>query len=526
MCILWTFAGTIQLDVTARGVRLEVLQEICRSIEAGLLQLPKREPKRPHPRSAGQRLVDGLVKPRTCTKKCSYAEYLWENPQTRSLVGPPNTFLSHPWAEDFSVTVSAVAEYENNLPKGSPPQFYFVDYFAINQHYPTHDLKKLASIVQSCDTLALMAMPWRNPKALTRVWCIFEIANAIVGNTEVTIILPPQQKVIFQESLMTEMDSVWNFMGKIFGNIDSKSAKASVLSDIEKIGKFIKDNLGGFLNVDTLISDVLRSWFLKATSALLENFDHAQKGTIFHAEVAGRTAKFHYGLSRHDDAARFWDEAIAIYKKNNSTRWIPTEKNKLYMFFKMGKSRMILPLAKRNWTLHVKEFGPEHKWTLASKRLLGAIYRDLGMNTKSEKVLRAILDVYAKDEKTYNREIRLTKYQLAWAIRNNGKFDEAAQMYQDLVDANTASLGRTSPNTMVCVSNFARCLSLSKKPESAVSLFEEALPVMRVKWGPDDPQVILGNEWLQEAKSELKILQAPGLRQVRKKKSKGAYMAL
>jgi len=148
------------------------------------------------------------------------------------------------------------------------------------------------------------------------------------------------------------------------------------------------------------------------------------------------------------------------------------------------------------------------------------------MNAKSEKVLRAVLDVYAEDEKTFDREIRLTKYQLAWAIRNNGKFDEAAKMYQDLVNANTASLGHGAPNTMVCVSNYARCLALSKKPESAVPLYEEALPVMRMKWGPDDPQVILGNEWLQKAKSQLKILPPPGLRDVRKKKSEGVCMVL
>jgi len=209
------------------------------------------------------------------------------------------------------------------------------------------DLRNLANIVQSCDTLALMAVPWRNPKALTRVWCIFEIANAILGKTEITIILPPQQKVIFQQSLMTEMGVVGNFMGKIFGNINSKNAKASVVSDITMIGKFIKDKLGGCLNVDTLVSDGLRSWFLKATLGLLKNLDEPQIGTIFHAEVPERITDFQFGLSQHD-AARLWDEAIVLYKKNNSTRWITTEKNKLHMFFKMGKSRMILPSVKRN----------------------------------------------------------------------------------------------------------------------------------------------------------------------------------
>jgi len=491
------------LDISNRGVRLESLQEICTKIEAGLLQLPNDEKDRSH----GERIRDGLVKPITDTKKCSYAEYLYGDLNTRSLVGKCTTFVSHPWSANFRVTVAAISQYEKNLPQGSPPQFYFVDYLAINQHFPSDDLDELGRMVQSCDTLILMAEPWRNPVVLTRLWCIFEIAQAVLGETEIKIILPPEQEEKFQHSLKNEvMKSVWVFMSKILEQIDSRNAKASMESDIQDIRNFIQDKLGGFMKVDTMVADALRKWFLRSALGLLENFDEAKKGSVEHAELISQVANFHYGLSLHADSARLFGEAAAIFKENGDSKWLICEKEKLYMLRKMGKAQEILPMAIQNLELQVKEFGATAKSTLASKEVVGAVYRELGMNAEAEETLQAILDEYLKDEESYDREIRLAKYQLGWALRNAGKLDKAAQMYQDLIDANTERLGRDDANTLVCVSNYARCLALSMKPERAVPLYEEALPVMRMTWGADDQQVILGTKWLQEAQMQLKSL--------------------
>ena len=170
---------------------------ISKEIQQGQINLPNDEKCR----SPGEKIRDGLVMPRTRTNEWSYSEQLYYNENTRHLVGQCTTFLSHPWSANFNDTVLAIEEYEKNLPANSPQQFYFVDYFAINQHQPKTDLKELGALVIKCSSLVLMAKPWEKPVALTRLWCIYELAYALLGGTKVNIILPPEGKERFQRYL-------------------------------------------------------------------------------------------------------------------------------------------------------------------------------------------------------------------------------------------------------------------------------------------------------------------------------------
>jgi len=492
---------TVNLDISNRGVRLEVLQDICRKIEEGLLSIPKDG----RDRSPGEKIVHGYVKPVTLERRCSYAEYLYADPNTRRLVGKIDTFISHPWSASFFDTVAAIEEYEKKLPKDSPPKFYFNDYFAINQHSPMDDLPQLAALVRESDTMVLMAMPWRNPVVLTRLWCIFEIAHAVLGGTKIKIILPPEEEQDFQKVLREEINkSMWVFISKIFEKINSEKAQASVEKDAQQIRAFIKDELGGFLKVDTIAADGLRTWHLDAVLELLENFDEAKKGSLEHAELLAQAGEFHSGQSFHLEAARLYGEAAAIgFKKKDVKKGLMWEKSQLFLLRKAGKVMESLPKIIENVELHVNEFGPTARETLIAKRTLGATYRDLGLNTAAVNTLRTVVDEFKKDEKNNLRQIKLTKYQFGWALRNAGKYDEAMQEYQYVIDANTALLGRNDPNVLVCVSNYGRCLALAGKPELAIPLYEEAIPVMRMKWGPKDHMVIAGNKWLEEARSQL-----------------------
>jgi len=505
--------ATSAMKISDRGVRLEVLQDICNRIDTGQMDVPNDEKKR----SPGEQIVDGIVKPVTDERKCSYAEYLYADTNTRELVGECNAFLSHPWGTEFKVTVAAIAEYERKLPEGSPPQFYFCDYLAINQHSPGSDLKELGDLVQFCETLVLMAVPWRNPVCLTRMWCIFEITHACVADTKITIILPPKEQEEFLKDLRENMNRVWDFLSQIFDKIDSKNAQARYESDVKNIGNFIKTELGGFIKVDSMVSEAMRKWFLSSAEVLKESFPEAEKGSNEHATLIHEVAQFYYGQSLYEDAARLMDESISILQKNKNSKWLIYEKNKIYMVRKSGKALEALPMAITNLDRQIEEFGEIAISTLECKRLLGTVYKDLGMNPQAEKILRAILEVFEKDKLDW--QIRVTKFQLAEVLRNSGKLDEAEEMYDWLVKRNTDRVGRKSASTMCCVLNSARCLHAKGKREVALKLYEEAVPILLVKWGMRDPQTILGQKWLSDCRSELGLPEA-GSEQVDNKENK------
>jgi len=486
------------IEISQRGVRLEALQKISEGIDVGL-NLPADDEKR----NPGEQLVDGLIKPLTDKRKCSYATHLFQDPNTRNLVGQCNVFVSQPWSSTFQVTVAAIVEYEKTLPEESPPQFYFVDYCAINQHNPSDDLKQLGDLIESSNKMLLMADSWKKPVALTRLWCIFEVALAALRSKEVEIILSPEDITSFQKALTENVDDAWDFVGKLFKNIDSKNATASKEIDVDKIRNFIENELGGFIEVDTVVADGLRDWFVRSAKALYKNFPDADKGTNGHALLIWKVAEFHYSQSKYSEAAVLYDEAANIFKKNNHDHWMTCEKDRIFMFRKMGKLEEALPMAIKNLENQEKFRGPMHLGALASKRCLGAIQKDLGMNKEAEENLRTILEIFEKAEEPDEHQIRVTKYQLAEALRNLGRLDEAMEMYQDLINRKTKSDGRNAPSTLNCVLMKGRCLALENKPELAIPLYEESLPILRVKWGAKDPSVINGNKWIEEARLQL-----------------------
>jgi len=500
-CLFYGNPVSDAIELIDRGVRLKVLQQVYEEVQAGRLAVPD-DFKDPSP---GESIVHGLVKPLTNTMKCSYSSYLYENASTRNLVGRINTFVSHPWHYDFGILISALVEYEKTLPKDSDPQYYFVDYFAINQHEPGKDLKRLAWLVGESDTLALMAQPWRQPYVLGRLWCVFEIAHAVMKGTKIEIVLSKDEKQNFQKSL-TENDSksAWELLSDLLKGIKSENATASYEPDIKMIRNLIETDpeIGGYIKVDTNVADGLRNWFLRSAKALLRK-PEADKSSNRHAELTWQVAEFHYSQSKYLEAASLYDKAAVIFKKNKHDKWLTCEKDRIFMFRKMKKLKEALAMAKQNLENQTEIRGAKHLGTLESKRCLGAIQKDLGMNREAEENLGAILEVFKETEDPDGFQISATKYQLAEALRNLGRLKQAEEMYEELIQSKTRRSGKDDPSTINCVLMKARCIDLAGNSKDALSAYEDALPKLRMHWGANDPSVIKGSQWIKEAQAKL-----------------------
>jgi len=224
-----------EYPIFERGLTLEALLMIAQDIKDNRANLPDDIKKL----SPGNEIVTGFVKPVTATHKLSYVEHFYQKYLSNNLVGKCNTFLSHPWSGDFEDVIAALSEYEKNLPEKSEENYYFVDYFAVNQHNANEDLNTLSSLIQNCKTLVLMAKPWEKPVALTRIWCIFELAHAVIGKNDIFLILPPEEQKRFQFKMRVNVDNLYSFLD--FSHIDSEKAQATNPRDLEDIKKFMEE---------------------------------------------------------------------------------------------------------------------------------------------------------------------------------------------------------------------------------------------------------------------------------------------
>jgi len=124
----------------------------------------------------GEYLIHMLVKPETKPSAC-YVEHLYGVFHKRSMnaksdketeristefvetLGTVNVFVSHAWQYDFEKVVKSIAHWEENWEKTNGPRhetfFYFLDYFAVNQHKPETDLKNLNIVIQKSKVTCL-----------------------------------------------------------------------------------------------------------------------------------------------------------------------------------------------------------------------------------------------------------------------------------------------------------------------------------------------------------------------------------
>jgi len=487
------------LDIFQRGLRLEALLNIWNDIQAGKLDLLKDQKYR----SPGEKIRDGLVKPRTKTNQWSYSEQLYHNKDTTQLVGPCTTFLSHPWSANFNDTVFAIQEYEKSLPAGTPKQFYFVDYFAINQHNPEDDLEKLGTLVKKCGTLVLMAKPWNKPVALTRLWCIYELAHALIGKSKVAIILPPKGKQDFQENLVNNLDNVWEFCLGLFKNIDSKNATATMEKDVRDIRTFIRKDLGGFDAVNLVVANGLRMWVQAAVLNIVDKFPAEKQGTEEHAFMLYSVAKFCHSQNMLHDSERFYVQSGTILQKleQNSTKqyWLNCQHNRILLLPRMGRLTEALELALKNVNDHVRTYGPDSEDILEAEQMLGIVYRKAGKLIESEKLLRRVVEKFKEIQEPMSVDIRGSMTALANTLMDAGKLEEAKSIIQDIIKYQTTDFGRHHPTTMCPLATYGRCIALEGKHREAINLYKEALPVLRTNYGSEDEDVQNIETWLQES---------------------------
>jgi len=387
----------------------------------------------------GDNIVSGFIKRITQKRETCYAQYLFDNHSTQHLVGDCTTYLSHPWSVNFEDTLAAVEEYERNLPEDAPIQFYFCDFFAINQHNLETDLRQLGDVVQSCDTLLLMAKPWQTPVIIDRLWCVYEINQALLGKTELVFILPPDQWEEFHEALLKCMSDVWTFMREVFLSVNSYKAITTDPGDAQRINKFILKHLGGFVQVDQIVSKGLLTWLRQYIWLMVQDFPAS--GTLQHASFAYDAGDFFFDLEQFHTSYLSYEQAAALYKGlGDRFNWLTARNGMMIAMSNMGKKKESLTLSIELVQECVQQFGPHHEKTLDMKDNLATEYTESGLLHKAEPILREVLEGYQKIKSPMSKDIRITMMTLARTLMQTNKVDEAAAILDKMIVYETKKL--------------------------------------------------------------------------------------
>jgi len=487
----------MSLPLMQRGVRLEVLKDILsllsKQTEQNAMDVLKRHP------TPGECIVHGLVK--LLAKDSSYSEYLKSDPKFSHLVGEVSVFVSHAWASGFEQTVDAIEEFEESLPDNTPTCFYFVDFFSVNQHHPQKDLNKLGEIVKRSQKLLLMASPWESPATLKRAWVVFELANAVIGGTDIFLSMPSSEKLKFKEAVeerMTSGAAAQKFL-HIFSDIDSKSSKASLETDLLKIRTFIADQLGGFDFVDRKVANALRLWVGGAVKGFCETY--RPKNSKMHASFLLKSNHLFSCLCMHDTELKCARQALKIFEDAGDEENAEVACNHVTSALSLlGRHTEAIALEEEDLEKMIKKYGLEHKETAYARYNLAISYIYTEQWSKAETQMRAAWNYWKKVDEPMSCLIRAAQGKLARILRDSGRdLDEALRLYKELLDFKTTVWGSRNPTVLVTAVDHARCLELKGYTGRALMTYKEAYPMLLKTYGEKDLDVSRVRRWINAA---------------------------
>ena len=118
----------------------------------------------------------------------------------------------------------------------------------------------------------------RGPAALTRAWCIFELAKSLSKGCKLHVLLSEKSVAQFEDKMHNDAYGfLW--IGQILGRVDVKQAQISKTEDREYILGEVGTLPGGMGAVNSSVMTALSGWVVDEAQAMLEAVPEAKRGT-------------------------------------------------------------------------------------------------------------------------------------------------------------------------------------------------------------------------------------------------------
>eukprot|EP00854_Cymbomonas_tetramitiformis_P018056 gene18056-21506_t len=248
-----------------------------------------------------------------------------------------------PWEIPLGVSTSFLDWLENDfLPREHAKNggidfldnyqaFFYIDIFVVNQWIPPwvedRDIpveQSFKHAVKTAERTLLVLDPWKDPKALQRSWCLFEIATTLRQSQgenpgELQVCLSREQEQDFQQTLQKEFKKII----EVINGIDAARATATVATDKEKIDASINGAGGiGFAALNEAVIRQLRGWLLNRGHEALEKLKGREcdpervedwRDLCTMLEGLGKLTK---DCGDYDSALHHFEECLSIRQKH------------------------------------------------------------------------------------------------------------------------------------------------------------------------------------------------------------------
>ena len=151
-------------------------------------------------------------------------------------VGPATDFHSYTWQESIASTYMAMEQHCTLMEKSPTPRYFWWDIFCQNQHNPGDAGKTFSDTIAQIRCLAFSTPNFMDAKALGRVWCQYELANAVMKGKQIQIVAGTYGDA--EEWCMSGKDPLDSW-------VPVDQAQAKYMEDKDMVLKLVNENIEG-----------------------------------------------------------------------------------------------------------------------------------------------------------------------------------------------------------------------------------------------------------------------------------------
>ncbi len=425
-------------------------------------------------------------------------------------VGPANIMLSYGWGNQIGDVAHTLLDHcqANDLdPKRS---YVWICCLCNNQHRVAEDIRLGKEVpfpefeaifrdkVLGIGNIVALMAPWNDPIYLTRVWCIFELFTSHRHNCNLTISMPPREKLSMIQTLNTAEGI--SFLFDVFASTAVENAQASEESDKTRILSMVRDSIG-FEELNNEVNILLREWvkksILQAVDELSSQYEERTEGDPEKdanriAEIGHLCNQVGHALDvngEHEEALRVLLTSLEMTRTafgDDHLNCATPCGNIGLALMNMGQYENALAYFRK--TLNIQQLSTEPSETTDMAKTvmsIGAACFQLDKYNDAMECYQWSLNLFVNELGENHSEVASNYDNLGSVFKVLNKMDDAAVSYQKAINIREELLGTMHPDTALSYNNYASLLSDQGRQADALVYFEKTLEVEKKVLGND-----------------------------------------
>jgi tetratricopeptide (TPR) repeat protein len=486
---------------TTGGIRLTKLLQI-RDI---VLKIDKR--------MTTTQFVERIIKPLTKRQNCSFIQLIYRFRHLDRLPVSllaidgasgkiPNTFLeslnldyasstyaksqvfvSHAYSNLF---VDMIESLEATFGKNKDPVFW-IDFFVRNLHLENPDMmpSTVEGIVQDIGHTAAVMIPWKNPVALKRAWCLWEMYQTSVGNCKFSIATTKADKDII-ETAMSDDASLEKLKSFFNNKISFTSSSSTVSQDKVDLHMMAAKVLGAHRRVDSEIAALCAQWVITREEEVFHESVDKCEDLVYEAKVAYKNGKGEEAAEKYKKSIEMCSRLLGPQHQDTLT----TMHDYGVMLHDLGNHDQAEVVLQQCVYGKEQTHGDDHEETVSSLIGLGQVYRaKKDLRTAEIHFLRAHSALKSQYGLEHPRTNDVTKL-LANLVDEREDHNEEEDAQRKVLQKAEEELGPEHPDTLEAMNRMAIVYAAHGRRQKAEDLLRKTLQLRRSTLGPHHPATL------------------------------------